>query len=108
MENFEIGRATIQYDEQGNVTLAYFEPTMKIGLDANIATELKKLVDSTQIETVKENADTVMASWFAKMNQIELSDREEYDIVSKVVKCEKWDSGKVKMCVIEYTFQKLQ
>lgn len=101
-----IGIVTMEYDEQGAVTSATFVPTMKVVLDDNLIRQLQSLTASDAL-ALQNNADLVMSAWFAKTNEIELADREEWTIKSRVVECITYpENGKVKKCAIEYTFVK--
>ncbi len=103
---FNIGVATISYDEQGNPTSQTFKPGENIEPDDNLLNQLKQIPTATDSELVKQNADLVLAGWWSKMNEAELADRDEFKIYSEIVECLKYDNGSVKSCSIEYTFKK--
>lgn len=46
-----------------------------------------------------------LAAWFTKMNEIELADRDRYDINSEIVGCDKHPNGSIKKCTLKYTFK---
>jgi len=107
MENeVEIGYATVEYDENGKAKGASFNPTMKVKLGS---LELKGLmsVSANNTDAFLRNAETVFASFFNKMNEIELADRSEYQIKSEQTLCERWPNGNVKICQVKFTFQRL-
>jgi hypothetical protein len=101
-ENIEIGKTVIKYNQDGTVRRASFIPQLKIEAPPDLKLKMKH----GSKEEIKDNADMVMAAWFNKVNDIELSDRELYEIKSEIVKCELWEPGKVKTCIIKYSFIK--
>jgi hypothetical protein len=104
-----IGVASVGYNEEGQVEFANFLPEMQIDLDQRSLNNLKKVVNnSTNTETVKENADKVLAHWFSKINDIELAERPQFQVTSEIVNCEKHANGNVKLCVIRYSFSEFK
>lgn len=86
---------------------ADFIPTMKVSLDDNLLEQLKSIQQPNDGNVVKSQADLMLAAWFSKMNEIELADRTQYTIKSKVVDCTKWPNGKVRLCKLNYYFAKI-
>ncbi len=81
----EIGVVSVLYSPTWNVLDASFEPTMKHELDEKCLTQLKSISSDKDKDVIKSNAELVFASWFEKMNEIELADREKFEIVSRVL-----------------------
>jgi hypothetical protein len=105
MEDLEIGEAEINYSPSGDVTIAVFTPTMRFVADSDLLGTLRTINRSDE-EGIKTSAEIIFSSWFSKMNDIELADRDIFSIVSSVVRCEKWPDGSVKKCVVRFDFQK--
>ncbi len=108
MESKEIGVVRISYDKHGVVTEASFNPTMKINLEPKVLLQLSAIKGSEDHEAIHSNAAMVMATWFNKMNEIELADRNKYEIVSELFHCEKYSDGKVKECAIYFIFKEIK
>ena len=101
-----IGTAEIEYDENGVVVNAGFKPVMELVFDESMKKLLKASVQGDEKEEeIQHNADMILASWFSQISDVELAERDEQEIVSEIVGCEKFDSGKIKICRIQYTFQ---
>lgn len=100
----QIGQAIFNFDEQGKQMSAYFKPTMKVNVNVNLLENISTGEDS---ETIKRNAEVALASWFSKMNEIELADRDEYVLQSEIEECIRYDNGKVKTCVVVFNFLKI-
>jgi len=106
MKKIEIGTVITQYNEAGELLSAKFVPTLTIELSNEIKKDLEQNISkSEESDVIKFNADFVLGTFFAKMTEIELADREKQEIVSEVVYCAKYQSGKVKYCVLKYYFQ---
>lgn len=99
----EIGIAKIEYDKNGVVTSAEFEPTLKLNNPEALKAELSTIQCGDE-PTLKYNADLVLAAWFAKVSDIELADREKYKIESEIVTCAKYPNGLVKSCTMKFFF----
>lgn len=106
MDNLEIGIATIEYSKGGEIASASFSPTMNFRADEELLSRLDFAPHASNEILLKEHADRVFSAWFNKMNEIELADREEYEIVSEIVECLKFESQEIKKCVIKFTFKK--
>lgn len=105
--NTEIGVATMVYSEEGKILQASFIPTSQVDLGNDILNQLAE-VKNTDEETIRENANLILGAWFEKQNSIELADRDEYEIVTEPVYSSKYPSGKVKTCIIKFTFKQLK
>lgn len=108
MEKLVIGNVLMMYDEEGNVINAIFDPTMKLDFKEPLSDQLQQIKCSEDVTTVQQNADTIFAGWFSKLNEIELADRTKYEIKSNVLDCEKYPNGKVKKCLIQYVYQEIK
>lgn len=105
MENTKIGTATLLFTEAGTVETAMFTPeAMSIPF---MGPDLRLTGTFEDVEQIHNKADEVFATWFNRMNEIELADREKYTIKSNLVQCDKFTSGKPQFCKIEYVFEKL-
>ncbi len=96
-----IGIAVIQYSEDGKVTSASFKPNQNFKVD-NVKPLLQIKGDADQ-DAMRLNAELAMASWFAEVNALELSDRDKWKVQSRLVYCAKYRSGMVSQCTIEFT-----
>lgn len=103
--NQEIGIVTVNYDSEGTVISATFKPTMEIEFDNDLLEQLRNTKSPTEPETVQQNAELALGAWFSKVNEIELADRELYDLVTEVVYCDKHDNGNVATCAIRFIFK---
>ena len=102
----KIGIATIEYDRVGSVTKGTFDPDKDFG---NV--DIKQLLSikaSKDVDVVKRNAETVLASWFSKINEVELADRDQYEVASEVLDCKKYVDGKVKKCSIQFYLKEVK
>lgn len=97
----KIGVATIEYNGKGAVVRANFQPIKKFEVD------LSQLKGNEDEKTVRDNAELIMASWFSKVNEIELADRDKFKIESKVLDCRKWPDGTIKKCWIEFYLKEI-
>lgn len=107
-----IGVVTMKYAQDGSSLDSYFKPTMKVHIAENIAKALavsmvERSLTPNDPTIVKEKADLVLASFFSKMTEIELAERDEYEIKSEIVNCTKWPNGNVRLCQIQYSFVKI-
>ena len=105
MKIVEIGEVELFYNEDGKVTKSSFTPTMKINLDENLINQLHSIESNKNSEVIKHNAEIMLASFFSKINEIELADRDYYHIESEVMKCDKYPTGIAKYCKIKFIFK---
>lgn len=117
----EIGIVTMNYNDEGEVTMASFKPTMSITIDKNLFERFSKIGDTGKrikkespsvhyeedSEMLRENAELVFASWFNKTNEIELADREKYKIISETIRCSKHFNGRIAECNIRFSLAEL-
>ncbi len=107
MKDLELGIAQIEYNEYGQATQATFSPTMKIDIDPTLLQQITDIDVKDNPDIIKENANYVFASWFAKTNEIELADRDHYGIDTEIVDCQKDSNGIVRVCRIKFVFKEL-
>lgn len=100
----QIGKAIFNFNEQGKQVSAYFMPTMRVNVNVSL---LENISTGQSSEIIKKNAEVALASWFAKMNEIELADRDEWKIESVVDTCTNYSSGGVRMCVVAFNLVKI-
>jgi hypothetical protein len=105
-----IGTVTIGYNNDGKPNLAvYRAEKYQVGMG-----ELDKLKEMTAANNPKDAqavchiAQTVLAGYFNKVSELELADREKYEIVPEIKTCEKYPDGKVQVCVIDFYFQEVK
>jgi hypothetical protein len=106
LDNLRIGKAIINYNEDGSVIGAHFESKMDLSIDSSV---YNSLTPANNTEQAKTNADLVFAGYINNIDNVELADRNLYKIESNIVEsdCEKWENGNIKSCSIEYTFKKV-
>jgi len=109
MNTLEIGIVTMNYNEDGTVIkeLSHFTPTLKTTIDTDIEEQLLTIKGENDSETLKHNANAVLAGFFTQITNIELADRSEYVVDSEVVTCEKYPTGGIKTCVLKYYFRRI-
>lgn len=107
----QIGISTVSYHQDGSIQSAMFVPTIKIDTDESLLKQLAAVQDSGDLQTLKQNSQLVFSNWFRKMDQkltdIELSDRERFEIVTQVLECKKYRGGKIKKCSVSFIFQEI-
>lgn len=105
----DIGVVTISHDKDGNMGEAYFKPTMQVSLDKSLVPALTAgtMASTDNPEYIRNQADIVMASFFSKITEIELADRDKYELKSEIIQCSKWGNGAVRTCKIKYSFVKI-
>lgn len=73
-----IGLATIVCDVDDNIIEAMFDPTLKVKDCTDLVEELKKM--NTPME---KQAELIVSSWFNRVSEVELADRQKYHMVTK-------------------------
>lgn len=106
MKEYEIGIVTISYGKNGAVKEADFMPTMKVDLKPDVLAHLASGKSSTE-DIVIKNSSLVVGAWFNKINEIELADRDHFEVVGEKVTCDTFPDGKVKNCVIRFVYREL-
>lgn len=100
-----IGIVTMEYDESGKLLNSLFEPRMNVRIDQSLMADLRKIECCDDPEILERNAQLVLASYFNRMNKIELRDLAKERIVHEVNQIEKFDNGMIKKAVITYSFE---
>lgn len=106
MESLEIGIATIEYNEEGIAVSSKFESTATTQADTSLLNQLSQLPGSDKRETVANNAKMVLGSWWNKMNEVEMADREDYGIYYKTFNCQRHENQMIKSISIKFTYKK--
>lgn len=108
---FNIGRSTVTFDENGEITEASFKPNVEIKADAPLLDTFRKLSGSDDPDSIKTQSEILMSKWFNATSEaldwLENADRDVYEITGEVVTCEKYNNGKVKTCIIQYTCKEI-
>jgi len=107
--NTEIGVATITYDQRGKAIreLTNFVPTLKISISEELDKQFAQIRSDKDELHLKQNSDLVLSIWFSKMNEIELADRDKFEIESQVIKCERYSNQTIKQCIIKYSLKEI-
>ena len=99
----ELGIAIIKYSNEGIIIETSFKPTMNIEFKG---LELEKLKTDNGLfdkSDLKKATDLVMASWFSKVNSLELMDHSKCQIKSETKICKYYpNTSKIKVCKIRY------
>jgi hypothetical protein len=107
MKEQEIGIANIKYKQDGSVFSADFTPS-KVNLGGGFGPPNQLLnIKQGTAEEIKNNAELVMASWYSKMNEIELADRNQYEIKGEIIRCDKYPDGAVMQCEVRFVFKQI-
>jgi hypothetical protein len=104
----DLGYVSIEYNPDGTVREASFVPTMVVPVPPAVHNDLMRVGRIDDIVALQGSADIIMASWFSKVNEIELAERTEYTIKSTISKCVRNEDGRVKNIVIGYRFEPVQ
>ena len=108
MNNTPIATVKIVYDKFGKLESYSLTPQLTFEVDPNAIINLQEtLSESKEAEVLKQNADNVLASFFAKVNEVELADREKFQVVSEVIECVRNNFNKVRVCVIKYSLEEI-
>jgi hypothetical protein len=99
-----IGTVTLEYTQQGELITSLFEPTMTVSLDSTLESELRKIECCASPEDLEHNASLVLASYFNRMNKIELRDVATTSLSGHIDHLEKHENGNIKKAVISYSF----
>lgn len=101
----KIAEVEIEYSEGGEVVSGSMIAELSPG-DIEVAMDqLTKLKPEANGVALAENARVALASLFNRMNEVEMADREKFDITSKVRDCSNHENGMIKRCVIEFALE---
>lgn len=108
MEKLEIGSANIKFNTIGVATDASFTPVMKIEGDPKLLASLAAIGGKISEETIKARTNLLLGAYFNKANEIELADRDHYEIHSEITSCDKYPTGILQEITVKYFFQELE
>lgn len=106
-EKLEIGVAHLNFDENGKINTASFTPTLTAFLSGKDISDFFDIDCSEGEKALQDQATAVFSTWFNKLSEIELADREQFGIASELSKCEKYGNGKIKNAEIKFIFKHL-
>lgn len=95
-----VGSAALEYDATGKLEAAVFHPKIKVDF-SDIEDQLGSCTNKT-LDEVKKSAELLLATYFTKLNQIELRDIETQPLTLEIVAGEKYDNGLLKSVEIEF------
>jgi hypothetical protein len=101
-----IGKAEISYLQDGKVNSARFTPNHYVITPKNssVFRQLEDLEVGPQEDKIVKQAELMMATWFSKLNDIEMADREKYKIVSEMDECHKYPNGQPSKVSVSFYF----
>lgn len=97
-----IGTAALEYNEEGKLEAAVFYPKIKVKFD-DIKEQLGNCC-SRSIDDIKNSAQLLLATFFSKMNEIELRDMEKTTLSADIVRSQNHDNGTIKEVEIEFVY----
>lgn len=100
----KIGEAKLRYNDKGEIESATFFPIAAFMVPHETLMELSNNQDE---ESIKANANMVLASYFSKINDIELGDRDQVEIKTKIINCNKHANGLISHCTLQFTLENL-
>lgn len=103
----EIGKSVLYYDENGKLDRIEFAPTMKVELDSKELVKFAKITGHDEV-TIAISANAAVATWFQKTNEIELADRSQWQIETKVDACSKLSNGRISKCSLTHYFKHIE
>lgn len=107
MKREKIGTVDLKYNEKGELESSKFIPEPFIISVKKDQLYTEALNKTDEVEKIKALADISFSSWFNNISEIEISDREKFEIVSEVCICEKLNTNTVKFCRIDYFHQEI-
>lgn len=102
----EIGIVDIRYNAEGKVTDGTFTPTLRAAVDKKLINQLFSIEKPADEAALRANSELILADWFTRLNDIELADRELYEVKGEVLGCDKYPDGRVQHCRIVFNFVK--
>lgn len=107
MSIIDIGTATINYNESGKVKTASFIAGA-VNATPELINQLRSLNGAENEEIIKDNAGLLLGSFFSQISNIELADRDQWEIITEIQSCSHYSNGNVKTCAIKFLFKKLE
>lgn len=104
-----IGTVTLYFDDTDKFVSGTFAPeAMEVNADELITR--MAFVDNKATESdMKCQAELILGSWWARMNRVELADRENYEVKTETVNCTRdYKTGSVRTWAIKFTLVKKQ
>lgn len=100
-----IGIVEFDYDESGKlIETAFAAEPMRIKVADDLTAKFSEITASNSQDEIKAQAEKVLASWWSNLNDMEIADRNKFEITSEVVGCDKYTDGKIKVCRVEFYF----
>lgn len=93
-----LGTITLTYNENGIFVTGSFLPAL-FSSDISMQLRLGELATVDEA-AAQQHAQELIAAWFQRQNDIELSDREKYKIETTLETCEKWPNGHFKQAIL--------
>jgi hypothetical protein len=87
-ETTPVGSVEMFFDDNGKTTNAIFHPMIRPRHTCELIKKLGQ-IRCDDPKQIKSNADEVIAHWFFAVSEIELADREKFDLVGEVRTIEK-------------------
>lgn len=103
MSSQVIGIAKLKYDTDGDLQIGLFQPKIEIKKEQFKNSEIGKC-NNKSIEEMKDCAELLLASFFSKLNDIELRDMENTRLETKVVSSQQYPDGKWKEIEFEFVY----
>src|SRR5687768_14329135 len=103
MNRTKIGTAKLKYDSDGDLQIGFFQPRITVTKDQVKQFGLTKCTNKTPDE-IKNCAQLLLASFFNKVNEIELRDFEKTTLETNIVSTQHYDTGLVKEIEIEFVY----
>lgn len=95
-----VGSAALEYDETGKLEAAVFYPKIKIAFD-DIKDQIGNCTNKT-IAEIKQSAELLLATYFTRINEIELRDIETQPLKLEVKGQTQYPSGSIKAVEIDF------
>lgn len=98
----KIGKAVIEYNEDGSIKSASFKSELNISTDV-LTEHIDALKDVKNEQQINDASQYLLSLMFSKITELELRDVDKFDIVN-TVKC-KLDGNRIQKCIIKYYLQ---
>lgn len=102
-----IGTTAIEYDERGCPTSVEFKPVLGVDLDEGLRRQLMEVAGDDGPMRIRTQSELVFAAWANRLSEIELADRERYEVAAELVACEKYDEARVRRCEMRFAFRRI-
>lgn len=88
MDKIEIGQVIVSYNRNTKVTYSKFEPTLKV-----YKKHEEPLNCNPDTASIEQSVKEAVSSWFSKVDDVWLADREQYEIKSELVYSKNYDNS---------------